>query len=359
MHSSDQLSFALATAHRTMISGINLPYNTVKIAWEESAYTPLHNKLQDISSEARIAVLSWGELAGSVAAKVYDRDLFQVDAGITLKYLMGTAGGYMQQQGTLYHMPQNYFLVADELNMDVAHAYSGSPLSLSPLGHGIGGDLGFTFMRKKYHKAPYYGCPSIIDKSHVGRLYVYKWKLGISLLDLGMIRFTESSKLFGYRKVRGLWDSINTMEVKSVEDFDRELNTHWYHSTSDNKFNMWLPLAASFQFDYFWKKNIFFNLGMMQRINFPGLVGPVRMTSITFTPRYETDDFEIAIPVSFVEYQALYSGLMLRYKYFFAGTEQLGSMTGLSRLNGMSFYFGFRIYQLKSARLQSQPFLGF
>ncbi len=106
---------------------------------------------------------------------------------------------------------------------------------------------------------------------------------------------------------------------------------------------MSLPTALSLQFDYNINDAVFINTTWVQRINFGSNPGIRRMNMLAVSPRYETDQVEVALPVQLLEYSQPAIGLMMRYRSIFAGTDQLGSTMGLTRLNGADLYLGFKM----------------
>ena len=106
---------------------------------------------------------------------------------------------------------------------------------------------------------------------------------------------------------------------------------------------MSLPTALSLQFDYNVTDAVFINTTCLQRIALSIGAGVRRMNVLAVSPRYETDQIEIAMPVQLYEYSAPALGLMARYRSVFIGTDQLGSTMGLTKLNGADLYIGFKM----------------
>jgi hypothetical protein len=106
---------------------------------------------------------------------------------------------------------------------------------------------------------------------------------------------------------------------------------------------MWAPTAISAQFDYNYNDKIFVNVSIVQRLVINTEARLARMNSFALTPRYETPSFEIAMPIIINEYLYPNLGLMVRYKSFFIGTDQLGATLGITSLTGLDVYLGIKI----------------
>jgi hypothetical protein len=108
--------------------------------------------------------------------------------------------------------------------------------------------------------------------------------------------------------------------------------------TGKTRFGVWLPSAASLQFDYNFGNNIFANMTYIQGIRL-GSIAVRRPALISVTPRYETRYFEVNLPLSLYDYRDPQIGLAVRIFNLVIGTEKLGTIMHLTNVNGMDFYF--------------------
>ncbi|MBC8487722.1 MAG: hypothetical protein H8D45_16965, partial [Bacteroidetes bacterium] len=115
-------------------------------------------------------------------------------------------------------------------------------------------------------------------------------------------------------------------------------------SNADDKFVLYTPLAVSLQFDYHLKKFIYLNGTLIYGFGL-GDNFVKRPSVVAFTPRYEKTRWEIAMPLSFVNWDFLdpHIGVAIRYGNFFIGMDKINSFLGFSDFSEFDFYIGLRL----------------
>ena len=68
-----------------------------------------------------------------------------------------------------------------------------------------------------------------------------------------------------------------------------------------------------------------------------------RANSVSMAVRYETPFFEVSMPYSMYDYYRHRIGFAMRYRYFFAGTDKLGTFVGQGDITGLDVYFGIKL----------------
>ena len=182
----------------------------------------------------------------------------------------------------------------------------------------------------------------------------YKWKFGFSLIDLGGITFSNSASAYNYKNVDTSWDKITRVNPKTLAQVDQLMYDKFNganNASVTNRFFVWAPSAASIQYDYNFNDLIYANFSVVQRVVINTEARLARMNTLAFTPRYERSDLEIALPFILNEYLYPNLGLMVRYKFFFIGSDQLGSTLGLT-----AGVWRRRILRVKSTFLQRRRF---
>jgi len=109
-----------------------------------------------------------------------------------------------------------------------------------------------------------------------------------------------------------------------------------------NSFKIGLPTALSVQFDYHYNKNWYFNATLIQPFK-ASTYSVRRPAQIAVTPRYETDWFEAMLPVSLYEYSIPRIGAAVRLGILTIGTDRIGTLLGISDLNGLDIYASIKI----------------
>ncbi|MCE3295687.1 MAG: hypothetical protein K0R65_1401 [Crocinitomicaceae bacterium] len=210
----------------------------------------------------------------------------------------------------------------------------------------FGVDLGFTYERmqsESYNHLPNSG------KNNCRRNY-YLYKIGVSLMDLGSLKFEEENveyigiKASDYNFTREEFSEDNINVLENLQG--NALVTTDQSAAFVRKLNkVRLPSYVSLQGDYnAWNNKFYVNLTWVQRFPLSDKsLGVARSNSLSLTPRYESRLFEAALPLSLYEYTYPQIGLMLRFWFLTVGTDKLGSILFNSNMYGTDFYFALKI----------------
>lgn len=349
IQNKQKFSWGIHTAFRANISATGVPFHLAKYIKEGFDYIPQHDNLY-LSEPFKAAVMDWGEVGGTYGRKIFERrDKGYLAAAITLKFLMGFNAMYINMSEFDYILPSADTLIVNSATGEYGHALSDGDNALAkPLrirGFGGGADIGLTYYRGKVHGAGDCNKTSEIRKK-------YKYRLGISVIDIGFIKFSKQSKVFNFENASTLWPGIDTVKFNSMMYTDTSISNHFlgdpYASQSGSGFNMFTPTAISVQFDYCIMPRIYANATIIQAIPL-SKIAIVRASQFSITPRYETRRFEVSLPFTLYEYNKPHLGIAMRYKFLVLGTERLGSFTGLWNTTGYDLYFGlkFNVCELK------------
>ncbi|MCD4789195.1 MAG: DUF5723 family protein [Bacteroidales bacterium] len=297
----------------------------------------------------RFGSVSWFELDLSYAYNIHRYKWEYWSVGISIKPLFGISGLY----SNVYNV--DYFVQHDDTafirNLDFNYSYS-LPVNYNdntregPLfrGFGFGVDLGVTYMHTtKGHSNKYFG------KLCAQRYDDYNYKIGLSILDLGYIKFTKKAEVRSFNETGTNWyRSADTLPTGSINEINYKLD-HYFsdypgQSITDDKFVIYTPLAVSLQFDYHLNKFVYLNGTVIYGFGL-GDNFVKRPSVVAFTPRYEKTRWEIAMPLSFVNWDFLdpHIGVAIRYGNFFMGMDRINSFLGFSDFSEFDFYIGLRL----------------
>lgn len=340
-------AFAIQTHFKTIGNVNNMSADLSRMLFEQTGYAPLLNRNLVMEKGAGASMMSYGSLDFSYAKMLNNRRNKIVNVGVTAKVLVGFQAMYFQSHGTAIQFAKQNSIQPQAMGFDFAYAMANKAAGegeFLPRGLGMGADIGFSYIRKKNSRLYKIGCPSFIRK--ICFMPNYKWKFGASIIDIGGISFSTLAQQYSFNQTALRWDSISYAPVKTIQQLDQTLHEKALNPNSIEKglaFYMSLPTALSLQFDYNINDAVFINTTWVQRIALSSGAGVRRMNVLAVTPRYETDQIELAVPVQLYEYNAPAIGLMARYRSVFIGTDQLGSTMGLTKLNGADLYIGFKM----------------
>lgn len=282
----------------------------------------------------------------------------EISFGGTLKVLQGFEVGYgsMEQSMRFIEIPGNRLLGAEG---STKHSFTiptveGNTLKLEQKGSGVAFDFGVTFTIDG-------------DKGKFRTKTNYRHKIGISLLDVGAIRFTKSTEnhMVNVTDSTSLYfdeftqfNSINQLD-SIARLFSQQTMKNPYASFQGNAFTMWLPSALSVQAEVAISPAIFLNATLVQ--GFPLIKNTLRRGAVLgFTPRFESRWLEVALPITVFNWQHLRSGLTVRLGMLWVGTEDFGSLVKKANFDSTDIYFAlkFNPFQLPFGKKGSKSGIG-
>jgi hypothetical protein len=344
-------SFGLVTGARSVSSTKNVPYDIAKFAFERRDFPSLNGTNFVNKKNIYSAELAWMEngINYSYVLKQGGPDYWA--AGITVKDLRGYGGGYVFLENVDYILPNEDTLIIKNIKGEGGYSlpldYQTNEFNNNPLfkGKGIGFDIGVIYEKKK----------SDVQNEHVSSLCAqnytpYQYKIGISLLDIGRVKFTQNAEKLVFNNVSTTWADLTNTRIQSVNDFTTLLSNQFYGNPTEivqgNEINIALPTALSVQADVNYYKNWFVNGIIVYPVHFSksGLIRPVLFG---ITPRYETSLFDISMPVTLFDWTKPRIGLSARFLSFFVGTEKISGFFHFKDFTGLDFYFGAKLWLKK------------
>lgn len=338
-------AFAVHTGARYLTSINHLSYDIANFGYFGIDYAEQHN-INYIDKHARAAFIGMIEAGVSYAYAVRKYGMDEWIAGITLKGLFSPGGGYV------YADEIDYIMVNDSTaNIRNLRAEAGVSIPIDyddyndpypddgPFIKGIGGgiDIGVTYNRKvlSYQRKR---IKSLCSQPYVDYIY----KVGLSIIDIGAVKFTKNTMVHSFDNVSDYWINIDTINYRGLNNLFGTLSGVLYDdpaaSYRRDYMTIYLPMAASVQFDYkvyhnFYAGGVFIHPIPLSKAMI------VRPTQLAVVPRYETPRLELALPVSLYNWKYPRVGLSIRYEIFTIGTDKLASFFGVSDFTGMDIYF--------------------
>ena len=334
-------AFALTTGARVVAMGNNIPWEVPAIAYIGIRNDSLHN-INFIDYNVDFNSMGWTELGVSYAYNVFKFFDRQLTVGITVKKLWGYAGISATVKDVDYIIVNDSVLNIKKMNSDVGFAlpvdYNNNVINNTPFfkGGGFGLDLGVVYVKKKkgYQRWDHY---SLCSQPYED----YDYRIGVSVLDIGAIKFKQNAQYHLYDDVTSYWTNFDTLGYTTVNGVMSTLSNVFYGdpaaSLKQNYFYMGLPAALSVQLDFHTLKNLYLGGFWIHPLRF-NMHTIRRPAQLAFVPRYETSRFELSLPVSFYDYKYARVGLSARFWFITIGTERLGTWLGMADLNGVDIY---------------------
>jgi hypothetical protein len=344
-------AFGITTSFRTISSARNIPFQVGKLGYDGLNNTNLINVETSVSRKAAVAAMDWAELGLSYAYVFKESNREYWSGGITIKRLMGHSGAYAYSDQADFIFPDRQTLTINNLNAEAGYSlpldYGTNEYLKTPVfrGGGFGFDIGVTYQKMKN------GQQNASSNSICAEPYKpYKYRIGLSIIDIGGISFRKNAQKLVFADVSTTWPGFRTANTTNVDSAVQEISQQFYGNKTEllqgNKIRIGLPTAFSMQMDMNYSGNWYVNGTLI----FPLILNKatlVRPALLAITPRYETNHFEVNLPISLYNFSRPRIGLSMRLGFLTIGTEKLGGFFSLSDFTGMDFYMALKWSFLK------------
>ncbi len=342
-------SFALTNQLRTAISCNGLSPEAAKYAYEDFGFDPLHFintfSLYDVSG-AEFNMMAWEEYALSYATLIHESPKAALKGGLSLKLLQGIGAGFVEDVRGDFNVLNDQDMLFSPLSLNYGRTNYNTFQNINGFadlinGYGFAWDLGFTYEWRRDPSLTYYEMDG--EKQVDMEKNKYDVKLGISALDIGSILYNRNANTFNLTSDSAFYPRWDVDEFASNWDFDQSMSEIFYGdrnaSLRSNHFRMRLPGAISIQADFRLNDKFYINTTVIQSLR-NKVRGVDRTSMYSITPRFETMWFEVATPISFIDYEAktIRAGLALYLGAFWIGSDKIGSLFGLSDMYGADIY---------------------
>lgn len=341
-HNNGEQAWGFHTAYRNEISLLHVPHSLTKTMYEGLKYAP-YQKQTFRGSPFSVSFLSWAELGGTYGMVIMNHEENYIKCAATVNFLLGFDAVNLDVRNLDYTIADSSTVIFHSVDATLSHAVNStgnfSAGSLFAVrGYGASTTFGATYIHHRNRAA--YDCNNISDRNKK-----YQYRIGLSLIDFGYIRFMNESKVTALNtSVDRTWNGIDTTQFGSFNNFDALLSNRinaGTMSTENKSFNMWLPTAVSLQFDYCLTKMLYADATIINRIRFTGNQ-VARNNQLDLSLRYERKQFEISANFSLFEYREPSAGVALRYLFFVVGTDRAFEWLGTANVNSFDVFFGIK-----------------
>lgn len=317
----------------------NIPYELTKILTQQSIDTTQEQYGINIRN-AKISEMAWVEYGVNFGKMLIKSGKTMITAGVNAKYLTGINIAYFNLEKLKFN--------ADDAVVDIENL-KGKVRYNTPewkSGKGVGTDIGITYKKTLDWIDSYQTNAKKSNCTFVD----YRYKLGISLLDLGLIRFNKNT-------FKGNVSGSTTINNYQTTNLDSLFKADFQTSQQINK-PIWatLPTALSIQMDwnlsyYFdWEKDrhLYLNTTAIQSVTTSRMIGVQRANLISIAPRFEIKNFEVAVPLTFHRYIYPQVGLGFRFRTFVLGFDNVCPLLFKKDTYGVNIYFNLGISMFKN-----------
>ncbi|MFL1012258.1 DUF5723 family protein [Flavisericum labens] len=303
---------------------------------------------------------AWAEVGLTYARVFMNKEEHFLKGGLSLKYLQGLGSGYIYGRNVTVDYDADgtdlgggettgSFDSTGEITYGRFAEFDNDNYDYElPDANGFGVDIGFVYeWRPNY--ADYTKTNTKGDTYTLKHKNKYKLKLGLSITDLGSIKYKEGAEdVYDITTNTGGVSEDDFDDAEDVEDF---LNNFYSLTSSSGSYKTSLPTALHFNADWNFRGKFYLNLNTDLSLTKKGKVKASSIPNIvSLTPRFESRWFSFYLPLSVVQYNGFQAGAGLR-----AGPLYLGSGSVLSALTsdntkGADVYAGLKIpvYQGKA-----------
>jgi hypothetical protein len=281
-------------------------------------------------AKIKTAGMAWGEAGLHYGQSLVETPKGQLNIGGTLKYLAGMDAYFVKSAklSDVVKYSDSILVSNSAVTYGIATGLESDLSGYKPQvnGHGVGLDVGVEYKIASQDKQK-----------------PYQWKFGVSLMDLGFIRFGKNAQKHKVN-VAQTFDILTASyeDIESIEDLytinsTEALNDPLQSKVAD-KFNLLTPAGISFQVDYAVHPMFYINATLNRRIRFDG-PQVERENFLSLTPRVEHKWFELGLPLVLYNDVEPRLGMWVRLAYLTVGSDNFTSLVmKQKKLHGTDIY---------------------
>lgn len=262
--------------------------------------------------------------------------------GATVKKIWGMGGAYFKWDDMQIHKVRPDVIQFDKTNIHYA-LYQGR-------GRGSAIDLGWGMI---YHKPDYKQNGDYLKKHKL-----YRYKLGLSILDIGSVRYNKVQATDIVNANATTWDATNFRSYFTgiqpeitVTPLNNAFSNISGFSTDTRTENIGLPTRFIASVDYQYSKRVFINYQVMQSLRGRFSQHMRYQSYAMIAPRYEKQKWEVSMPILLeYDYRSLRAGFALRAGCFYIGSNSAINFLYTRNVRDADIYFGFTVSQLKGTK---------
>ena len=353
---NEKNSISLSARARTYLNVDGVGAELFQFGYNSLNYPSLYNT-RITNEKLSIQTMTWMEYALGYGRVLIDQEKHFLKAGVTLKALQGLQSAYLfidnldyavnsDSTVSLYNADVQYGHSTNfEANQDNANYRVVSNL-------GLGFDFGVIYeWRPDYakHKHDMDGETNVWKRNE----NKYKLKVGVSMTDLGGVKFSKGGQSGDFTANTSNWDisklDFGTTPIAALDD---TLTARFGGTNAGANYKMNLPTAFSTQIDYHIWRDLYINQTNFIAFGFNSNPNKIHdFTTISVTPRWDHRIAGVSIPISYNSLMGTRTGLALRLGPVTFGTSSMypyraflrGDGFGTKDITGLDAYVLVRI----------------
>jgi outer membrane protein OmpA-like peptidoglycan-associated protein len=353
---NEKNSVSLSARARSYFNVDGVGAELFQFAYNSLNYPSLYNT-RITNEKLSIQTMSWMEYALGYGRVLIDQEQHFLKAGVTLKALQGLQSAYLFVDNLDYEINSDSTLSLYNAEVQYGHS-SNFEASVNNANYrvvsnlGIGFDFGVIYeWRPDYakHKHDMDGETNVWKRNE----NKYKLKVGVSMTDLGGVKFSKGGQSGDFIANTTNWDisklDFGTTPIAALDD---TLSARFGGNIGGANYKMNLPTAFSTQIDYHIWKDLYINQTNFFAFGFNSNANKVHdFTTISVTPRWDHRIAGVSIPISYNSLMGARTGLALRLGPVTFGTSSVypyraflrGDGFGKKDITGLDAYVLVRI----------------
>ncbi len=353
---NEKNSISLSARARTYVNVDGVDSELYRFAYNSLNYPSLYNT-RITNDKLSIQTMTWMEYALGYGRVLIDKEKHFLKAGVTLKALQGLQSAYLFIDNLDYEVHSDSTLSL--YNADVSYGHSTNfEASQNNANYrvvsnlGLGFDFGVIYeWRPDYakHKHDMDGETNVWKRNE----NKYKLKVGVSMTDLGGVKFSKGGQSGDFTANTSNWDitklDFGTTPIAALDD---TLSARFGGTITGANYKMNLPTAFSTQIDYHIWKDLYINQTNFIAFGFNSNPNKIHdFTTISITPRWDHRIAGVSIPISHNSLMGTRTGLAVRLGPVTFGTSSMypyraflrGDGFGSKDITGLDAYVMVRI----------------
>jgi len=353
---NEKNSISLSARARTYVNVDGVDSELYRFAYNSLNYPSLYNT-RITNDKFSIQTMTWMEYALGYGRVLVDKEKHFLKAGVTLKGLQGLQSAYLFIDNLDYEVHSDSTLSL--YNADVQYGHSTNFEASQDNANyrvvsnlGLGFDFGVIYeWRPDYakHKHDMDGETNVWKRNE----NKYKLKVGVSMTDLGGVKFSKGGQSGDFTANTTNWDitklDFGTTPIAALDD---TLSARFGGTNSGADYKMNLPTAFSTQIDYHIWKDLYINQTNFIAFGFNSNANKVHdFTTISITPRWDHRIAGVSVPISHNSLMGTRTGLAVRLGPVTFGTSSMypyraflrGDGFGSKDISGLDAYVMVRI----------------